>query len=148
MSDVTRLLNAIDEGRFSFEDLKDRIAEGDRRPSTRSLRRYLAVLADAGYFEAVAFTDEDRARNERYAANASRESLRDLSQSVDEFLAGFGRNRVACFPTVFDVKRDRLADVGQSLFTRVALANTARQGGHADDITAVCFAFEHDGVAH
>jgi len=46
---LVRLLNAIDEGRFSFEDLKDRIAEGDRRPSTRSLRRYLAVLADAGF---------------------------------------------------------------------------------------------------
>lgn len=55
---LVRLLNAIDEGRYSFEDLKDRIAEGERRPSTRSLRRYLAVLAEAGfpwYF--------DRARN-------------------------------------------------------------------------------------
>lgn len=46
---LVRLLNAIDEGRFSFEDLKDRIAEGDHRPSTRSLRRYLAILADAGF---------------------------------------------------------------------------------------------------
>lgn len=46
---LVRLLNAIDEGRFSFEHLKDRIAEGDRRPSTRSLRRYLAILADAGF---------------------------------------------------------------------------------------------------
>jgi FkbH-like protein len=49
---------------------------------------WVRCLADAGYFEAVAFTDEDRARNEQYAANASRDSLRDLSQSVDEFLAG------------------------------------------------------------
>ncbi len=46
---LVRLLNAIDEGRFSFESLKDRIAEGEHRPSTRSLRRYLAVLADAGF---------------------------------------------------------------------------------------------------
>lgn len=46
---LVRLLNAIDEGRFSFEDLKDRIAEGERRPSTRSLRRYLAILAEAGF---------------------------------------------------------------------------------------------------
>src|SRR5581483_9982417 len=29
--------------------LKDRISEGEHRPSTRSLRRYLAVLADAGF---------------------------------------------------------------------------------------------------
>lgn len=46
---LVRLLSAIDEGRFSFEHLKDRISEGEHRPSTRSLRRYLAVLADAGF---------------------------------------------------------------------------------------------------
>ncbi|MDQ2663112.1 MAG: WYL domain-containing protein [Candidatus Eremiobacteraeota bacterium] len=46
---LVRLLNAIDEGRYCFEDLKERIAEGDHRPSTRSLRRYLAILADAGF---------------------------------------------------------------------------------------------------
>lgn len=45
---LVRLLNAIDEGRHSFEDLKHRIADG-KPPSTRSLRRYLAVLADAGF---------------------------------------------------------------------------------------------------
>jgi predicted DNA-binding transcriptional regulator YafY len=46
---LVRLLNAIDQGRHSFEDLKDRIAEGGRRPSTRSLRRYLAILSNAGF---------------------------------------------------------------------------------------------------
>jgi predicted DNA-binding transcriptional regulator YafY len=46
---LVRLLSAIDEGRHSFENLKERIAEGSKRPSTRSLRRYLAVLADAGF---------------------------------------------------------------------------------------------------
>ena len=46
---LVRLLNAIDEGNHSFEGLKDRIAEGGRRPSTRSLRRYLAILSEAGF---------------------------------------------------------------------------------------------------
>jgi predicted DNA-binding transcriptional regulator YafY len=46
---LVRLLNAIDQGRHSFEDLKDRISEGGRRPSTRSLRRYLAILTEAGF---------------------------------------------------------------------------------------------------
>jgi len=46
---LVRLLNAIDQGQHSFEDLKDRIAEGGKRPSTRSLRRYLAILANAGF---------------------------------------------------------------------------------------------------
>jgi predicted DNA-binding transcriptional regulator YafY len=46
---LVRLLNAIDEGRFAFEDLKAQISEGERPPSTRSLRRYLSILADAGF---------------------------------------------------------------------------------------------------
>jgi predicted DNA-binding transcriptional regulator YafY len=46
---LVRLLNAIDQGNHSFEGLKDRIAEGGKRPSTRSLRRYLAILTDAGF---------------------------------------------------------------------------------------------------
>ncbi len=45
---LVRLLSAIDEGRFTFEELKDRIAD-ERPPSTRSLRRYLAVLGEAGF---------------------------------------------------------------------------------------------------
>ncbi len=46
---LVRLLNAIDDGRFSFDSLKERIAEGERLPSTRTLRRYLAILGDAGF---------------------------------------------------------------------------------------------------
>ena len=50
--------------------------------------RWVRCLSDAGYFEATSFTEEDRIRNSQYAANASRDSLRELSQSVDEFLSG------------------------------------------------------------
>ena len=46
---LVRLLNAIDDGNHSFESLKDRVAEGSKRPSTRSLRRYLAILSEAGF---------------------------------------------------------------------------------------------------
>jgi proteasome accessory factor B len=46
---LVRLLNAIDEGNHSFESLKGRISEAGRRPSTRSLRRYLAILSEAGF---------------------------------------------------------------------------------------------------
>ncbi len=47
---------------------------------------YVRCLADAGYFEAVAFTTEDRQRNEQYAANALREAERKSYQSLAEFL--------------------------------------------------------------
>lgn len=74
---LVRLLNAVDEGRHSFETLKDRIAEGAKRPSTRSLRRYLAILAEAGfpwYF--------DRARNTYQFADGY--SLKRLELSYNE----------------------------------------------------------------
>ncbi|HET9384152.1 MAG TPA: HAD-IIIC family phosphatase [Gemmatimonadales bacterium] len=49
---------------------------------------YVRCLADAGYFEAVAFTKEDTQRGRQYAENATRDALRDQSSSLDEFLAG------------------------------------------------------------
>jgi predicted DNA-binding transcriptional regulator YafY len=45
---LVRLLSAIDEARYSFEELKERIADG-KAPGTRSLRRYLAILSEAGF---------------------------------------------------------------------------------------------------
>jgi FkbH-like protein len=49
---------------------------------------YVRCLADAGYFEAVAFTADDRNRAEQYAANAEREALAGAAESMDEFLRG------------------------------------------------------------
>ena len=47
---------------------------------------YVRCLAGAGYFEAIAFTSEDRQRAAQYAANAEREALLGSSQSMDDFL--------------------------------------------------------------
>ena len=47
---------------------------------------WVRCLADAGYFEAVAFTSEDRHRAAQYVANAEREALLESSQSMDDFL--------------------------------------------------------------
>src|SRR5262249_40142592 len=49
---------------------------------------YVPRLAEAGYFEAVAFTAEDRQRAEQYAANTERDALLSSSQSMEEFLRG------------------------------------------------------------
>jgi FkbH-like protein len=49
---------------------------------------YVRCIADAGYFEAVSFTHEDRQRTVQYAANVEREALKGLSQTVDDFLRG------------------------------------------------------------
>jgi len=49
---------------------------------------YVRCLADAGYFEAVAFTSEDRDRTRQYGENAERDALLGSAQSMDEFLRG------------------------------------------------------------
>src|SRR6185437_13038320 len=49
---------------------------------------YVRCLAEAGYFEAVAFTADDRNRAEQYAANAERDALLGSAESMDEFLRG------------------------------------------------------------
>ncbi len=45
---LLRLLTAIDEGKHSLEALKARL-DPESPPSTRSIRRYLATLAEAGF---------------------------------------------------------------------------------------------------
>lgn len=50
--------------------------------------QYVHCVANAGYFEAIAFTAEDRDRARQYAENAQREALLQSAQSMDEFLRG------------------------------------------------------------
>lgn len=48
---------------------------------------YVRCIADGGYFDAVAYTADDRQRSAQYATNAQRESLRGAAQSIDEYLS-------------------------------------------------------------
>jgi FkbH-like protein len=51
---------------------------------------YVRTLANAGYFEAVSFTREDRERAELYAKDAERGAALSEASSMDSFLAGLG----------------------------------------------------------
>ena len=62
---------------------------------------YVPRLADAGYFEAVAFTAEDRQRTEQYAANTERDALLSSSQSMEEFLRGLKMEVVLTSASIF-----------------------------------------------
>ncbi len=55
---------------------------------------YVRSLADAGYFEAIAFTADDRNRAEQYAANAEREALLGSAESMDDFLCGLNMTAI------------------------------------------------------
>jgi FkbH-like protein len=58
---------------------------------------WVRCLADAGYFEAIAFTSEDRQRTTQYAANAERQALLESSESMDDFLKSLNMS-VSCGP--------------------------------------------------
>jgi FkbH-like protein len=50
--------------------------------------QYVRCVADAGYFESIAFTPDDTQRAQQYTENASREALRVSTQSLEAFLHG------------------------------------------------------------
>ncbi len=49
---------------------------------------YPQTLADAGYFEALAVTDDDRARNSQYQGNRQREALKASATDLPSYLRG------------------------------------------------------------
>jgi FkbH-like protein len=49
---------------------------------------YAQTLADAGYFEAVAVTDEDRHRSGQYQSNRQREKMKASATDLDSYLRG------------------------------------------------------------
>jgi FkbH-like protein len=93
LMDIARQLNI---GRDSLVFLDDNPAERARIRAALpdvavpelpdDVSGYVHRLAEAGYFEAIAFTNEDRQRGEQYAQNAERAALRESAQSLDEFL--------------------------------------------------------------
>ena len=49
---------------------------------------FIAAIADAGYFEAVAITNEDRERTAQYHGNRAREALRSSTTDLEGYLRG------------------------------------------------------------
>lgn len=144
---LVRLLNAIDQGRHSFEGLKDRIAESGRRPSTRSLRRYLAVLGDAGfplYFDRAAnvyrFADGyslkrlDLSSGELFGLVALRSLSASIGGSIGASINGVAEKLVgsagrgtralvqAATPVAFRVSGVRLDKRGEQAFNLLSRA--------------------------
>jgi len=66
---------------------------------------YVRCLSDAGYFEAVTFTSEDRHRTDLYTANAERAALLGSAQSMDDFLRGLDMSVVSGPFTALDHTR-------------------------------------------
>src|SRR5262249_29502380 len=93
--------------------------------------QYARCLADAGYFEAVAFTSEDRHRAQQYAANAERDALLGSAQSMDEFLHGLKMSVV--FGPFRDVDHARIVQ----LFNKTNQFNTTTRRYSSEEITTI-----------
>ena len=66
---------------------------------------YVDCLANAGYFEAVAVTNDDLVRSEQYAANARREELAQSAASLDDYLRSLNMRMTAGTPDSVDLPR-------------------------------------------
>ncbi len=66
---------------------------------------FIACLADGGYFEAVAFTEEDRARAEQYRANAERSQAVGGGTDIGAFLASLDMRMIAAPFNAVDLPR-------------------------------------------
>ena len=58
---------------------------------------YIRAVADAGYFEGLVITEEDRERSSQYQANAERELLKESATDMGSYLAGL-RMELVCHP--------------------------------------------------
>jgi FkbH-like protein len=92
---------------------------------------YVRCIAEAGYFEAVAFTDEDRQRAGQYSANNEREALRSSFQSMDDFLRGLQMSLVFGPITPIDLAR------ATQLINKTNQFNTTTRRLTADEVAAL-----------
>nr|QOL00397.1 hypothetical protein [uncultured organism] len=67
--------------------------------------RYVACLADGGYFEAIVFTEEDRARAEQYRGAAARAQSMESGADIGQFLASLDMRMIAAPFTTVDLPR-------------------------------------------
>ena len=82
---------------------------------------YARCIADAGYFEAVVFTSDDRDRARQYAANTEREALYESAQRIDDFLRGLKMSAIYGPFTPVDLA----VQCGRPLLARQPFAPTA-----------------------
>lgn len=91
---------------------------------------YVRCIADAGYFEAIAFTEEDRLRVGQYTANIEREAARGSYQSMDDYLRGLEMSVV--FGPVAAVDLDRATQ----LINKTNQFNTTTRRLHSQELAA------------
>jgi FkbH-like protein len=103
---------------------------------------YARCLADAGYFEATAFTPDDVARARQYADNARRRRLEAGSSDLESFLRGLGMELVAApFQSVDLPRVVQLINKTNQFNLRTRRLSEAEVRALMEDPDALCLQF-------
>ena len=103
---------------------------------------YVRTLAEAGYFEAVAFTAEDRDRAGQYAANLERESLATAAGDMEAFLGQLAMTVEAGPVTALNLARvTQLVNKTNQFNTTTLRRTEAEVAALADDPRALTLQF-------
>ena len=98
---------------------------------------YVRCIADAGYFEGTALTEEDQSRTDEYAANVERDALRNTAGTVADFLGGL--DMVTTFGPVRPVDLPRVTQ----LINKTNQFNTTARRMSAEEVAAAATAPEN-----
>jgi FkbH-like protein len=103
---------------------------------------FVACLAEAGYFEAIAFTAEDRARAEQYRANGERSEAMQGGTDIGAFLASLDMKMTVAPFTAVDLPRITQLTNKSNQFNLTTRRYTQDQmAAFAASETAVTFSF-------
>jgi FkbH-like protein len=78
----------VDDNPFERNLVREKLPEVAVPEISEDPSSYAQTIADAGYFEALALTEEDRARGAQYQANAARASMAGSANDIGAYLAG------------------------------------------------------------
>lgn len=77
----------VDDNPFERELIRRELPEVHVPELTEDASDYAAIIADGGYFEAIAITAEDLAKTEQYRSNADRRALESTLTDLDSYLS-------------------------------------------------------------
>jgi FkbH-like protein len=83
----TDVLVFVDDNPFERELVRRELPEVSVPELPDEAADYASVIADSGYFEAVAMTADDMAKTEQYRSNAERKALESATTDLDSYLS-------------------------------------------------------------
>jgi FkbH-like protein len=103
---------------------------------------FVRCLVDAGYFESVSFTQEDRSRTGQYRANLQREQAKESHHNLEDFLKSLGmRLFVNAFADVDMARNHQLVNKTNQFNLTTRRHNRETMDAFKDDTRAITLQF-------